>query len=689
MIALVVIAFAIGLFMGSSGHKESSEGFSNESAKANGEESSTASTVWTCSMHPQIKLPKEGKCPICFMDLIPLESDSKEDESPLRYSMSDKAKILAQIRTTEVKRGKAEVKRRLVGMVFENEKKIAALTSRISGRLDKVFIDFIGAKVEKGDPMVTIWSPTLITSQVELFETLKSSEYDEAVAKGAEEKLIQYGLTKEQIEEIKKRQTPDLSVTLRAPISGTVMEKNALLGNFVDEGTEMFIITDLSTVWVKLDAYESDLPWIRYGQKVTFTTPAVPGKVFNGKVLFIDPMLQMETRSVKVRVEAENPDLSLKPHMLVTAEIHASLNSKGRIINPEWADKAVCPVHPDVTGEPGDICPSSKMELQPPTAFGYATDTEPELPLVIPSTAVLFTGERSVVYVEVPNTERPTYELRDVSIGPRAGDQYVVFDGLEEGEHVVTYGNFKIDSAMQILARPSMMNPERPAEKETEKKEEEVIEKVEVNKEFLASLSPIISEYLKLKEALVEEKPQLAIQSANSMREFMKKVGSETLKGEAKSTWDELSRQIIAPLESMADISDINAQRRLFDPISEKFARLILSFRHTMEHPMYLFFCPMAFDNRGAYWLEPTDDLRNPYFGHEMLKCGELVETIPSDAEFSGAGDKEDKNTENSHSHNGSAINDRINKEKSTVRVASHSGAVKSTPKLFSNSGKE
>ncbi len=459
---IVVIAFAIGFFIGSGGQQENSESLPSEKKQDSSTDVSKANTVWTCSMHPQIKLPKEGKCPICFMDLIPLESDSEEDESPLRYSMSEKAKTLAQIRTTEVKRDKAEVKRRLVGMVFENETKVAALTSRISGRLDEVFIDFVGAKVEKGDPMVTIWSPTLITSQVELFETLKSSEYDKTVAKGAEEKLIQYGLTKEQIEEIKKKNTPDLSVTLRAPISGVVMEKNALLGNFVDEGTEMFIITDLSTVWVKLDAYESDLPWIKYGQKVTFTTPAVPGKEFHGKVLFIDPMLQMETRSVKVRVEAENPDLLLKPHMLATAVIHASIDSQGRVINPEWAGKAVCPVHPDVTGKPGDICPTSKKDLAPPTAFGYATNSEPELPLVIPSTAVLFTGERSVVYVEVPDTDKPTYELRDISIGPRAGDKYVVLDGLEEGERVVTYGNFKIDSAMQIWAKPSMMIPDRP-----------------------------------------------------------------------------------------------------------------------------------------------------------------------------------------------------------------------------------
>jgi Cu(I)/Ag(I) efflux system membrane fusion protein len=632
LLTLIVVVFGLGVLIGTYGEGESKAKRQSASEHEHEEESSEEDVTWTCSMHPQIKLPKPGKCPICFMDLIPLESGDDDEDNPLRYSMSQRAKTLAQVKTSPVKRDNARVKRRLVGMVFQNEQKVAALTSRIDGRLDQVFIDFVGAKVEKGDPMVTIWSPTLIRSQVELFETLKSTEFDEQVSEGAEEKLAQYGLTEEQIEEIKRKKEPILYVTLKAPISGIVMEKNALLGQFVQEGDEMFIITDLSTVWVKLDAYESDLPWIRYGQKVTFTTPAAPGRVFTGKVLFIDPVLQMKTRSVKVRVEAENPELLLKPHMLVTAEVEAEIDAQGRVINPEWADKAVCPVHPDVTGKPGEICPTSKRALQPPSAFGYATDTDGELPLVIPSAAVLFTGQRSVVYVEVPESERPTYELREVKIGPRAGDQYVVLEGLEEGERVVTHGNFKIDSAMQILARPSMMNPVSPEGKEQteEPAQEEVIEMVEAPGDFLDQLSPIVKEYLSLKEALVDEKFQEAAKSAKSLSMIFDDVQSGQLEKEPMDLWKDLSQKITKALDSLAESDSIQDQRKLFDPISENMARLIMSFRHRMDQPVYLFLCPMAFNNRGAYWLEISEDLRNPYFGQKMLKCGELIERIPS-----------------------------------------------------------
>ena len=230
-------------------------------------------------MHPQIKLPHPGKCPICFMDLIPLETGGgQSDVSLAQYSMSDTAKKLAEVQTAEAKREQAKVIIRMVGMVVEAEPRVAALTSRVDGRLDQIYINFTGEQVVKGQPMVKIWSPTLIKSEVELFETLRGGEgNDPSMIKGSEEKLIQYGLTQDQVEEIKKNQKPDLYITLRAPITGVVTQKLANLGQFVKEGQEMYMINDLSAVWVKMDAYETDIPWIRYGQDVEFTTPAAPG----------------------------------------------------------------------------------------------------------------------------------------------------------------------------------------------------------------------------------------------------------------------------------------------------------------------------------------------------------------------------------------------------------------------------
>ena len=233
-----------------------------------------------------------------------------------------------------------------MGWLYEDETRVAALTSRVDGRLGRNVREFHRRNGQQGRPMVKIWSPTLIKSQVELFETIRSKEEDPGVLKGAEEKLIQLGMTQEQIDQIKEKKKPDLYVTLRAPINGIVLKKMAVLGQFVKEGQEMYIINDLSNVWIKLDAYETDMPWIRYGQEVTFTTPAVPGRTFTGKVLFIDPMLTTMTRSVKIRVEAENPELLLKPGMFVTGELEAEADQSGRVIKSEWAGKYICPVHP-------------------------------------------------------------------------------------------------------------------------------------------------------------------------------------------------------------------------------------------------------------------------------------------------------------------------------------------------------
>ncbi|MBI5572247.1 MAG: efflux RND transporter periplasmic adaptor subunit [Desulfomonile tiedjei] len=649
VVALILLSFSLGYYL--SGHKGPAEHAGPPQAsvekgpqlESDAVKKAALPTIWTCSMHPQIKLPKAGKCPICFMDLIPLDSakSGDHDHGPTRYEMSEAAKRLAEVTTSEAKREPVRVKVRMFGMVTEDETRIAALTARIDGRLDEIFVNFTGDRVNKGDPMVTIWSPTLIKSQVELFESERGPAFDPSVLKGAEEKLIQYGLTREQVEDIKQKKQPINSITLKAPISGVVTKRMAFLGQFVKEGQDMYTINDLSHVWVKMDAYETDMPWVRYGQEIVFSTPAIPGRTFKGSVLFIDPMLDTKTRSVKIRAEAENPHFVLKPGMFVTAELEAEVDKAGRVIRRKWAGKYICPVHPkdEPSSEPG-ICPESKLPMKPATSYGYTDDPNPELPLVIPASAPLITGKRSIVYVEVPGTRQPTYELREVVLGPRAGDKYVVYEGLKEGERVVTYGNFKIDSAMQILARPSMMAPpEETAKTQAEPaKEEEAIERIQVPKEFLAELTPVAKEYAKLKDALVEDKPEEAARYAGNVKHLLKGVNSYFLDEKGKLAWSELYQSMTASLNTLESQQGIAEARKAFDSFSEAFAKALMTFRHLAEGPLFLYHCPMVSDGRGAYWIEESRDYTNPYFGRkqlkgqDMLKCGELVEQIPSDA---------------------------------------------------------
>ncbi|MEW6352261.1 MAG: efflux RND transporter periplasmic adaptor subunit [Thermodesulfobacteriota bacterium] len=632
-VVVVIAAFGVGYW--ASGPRHQAPPATDEQVEAAPATKTAEVSLWTCAMHPQIKLPKPGKCPICFMDLIPLST--KEDEQgqeAVRYTMSAAAKRLAEVETAEVKHDHATVTVAMVGMVYEDETRVAALTSRVDGRLDEIYVNFTGVHVTKGDPMVKIWSPTLIKGQVELFETIKTSGKDEAVIKGAEEKLMQQGLTPEQIEKIKEKKKPDLYITLKAPISGTVMQKSAILGQFVKEGTEMYMINDLSRVWIKMDAYETDMPWIRFGQDVTFTTPSVPGRQFKGQVLFIEPTLDLKTRSVKIRVDADNPDLALRPGMFVSAQLEAEVDQKGRVIKPDWVGKYICPVRPGdaPSSEPGP-CPITGLQLLPATAYGYADDPQATPPLVIPASAPLITGKRSVVYVEVPNAERPTYELREVTLGPRAGDKYLVYDGLKEGERVVTRGNFKIDSAMQIIGRPSMMNV-METKKAPETTGEEVVEKLKAPEAFLKSLNPLITEYLTLKDALVEAKPQDAGKSAEKLGKLLTETKADGLEGKSLDSWKSLSETMAENLKKIGQTQDIAAQRKAFDPLSEAFARVLMGFGHAMKDTLFVFYCPMAFDGQGAHWVEGSEDRRNPYFGRtqykgqDMFKCGELAEKI-------------------------------------------------------------
>jgi Cu(I)/Ag(I) efflux system membrane fusion protein len=428
-------------------------------------------TLWTCSMHPQIRLPHPGECPICGMDLIPLETGSGTD-NPRELSVSPTAARLMQIETSPVERKFVQAEVRMVGNVNFDETRTAYITARMPGRLDRLFVDYTGVQVKKGDHMASIYSPELLSAQQELFQAIDSvkaltnsestivRDVSQSTVDAVREKLRLWGLTPEQIQEIETRGTPMDHVTLYSPVGGIVIQKNAQEGSYVKTGDRIYTVADLSRVWVQIEAYESDLPWLRYGQKVSFTTEAWPGETFEGTIAFIDPVLNASTRTVSVRVNVDNPELKMKPGMFVSAVAHPLISEDGKVANPSLAGKWICPMHPEVVKDAPGACDICGMKLVTAEELGYVTQTPTNAPLVIPSTAPLITGTRAVVYVEVPGRETPTYEGREIILGPKAGDYYIVHNGLKEGERVVTQGAFKLDAELQIRAKPSMMSPE-------------------------------------------------------------------------------------------------------------------------------------------------------------------------------------------------------------------------------------
>jgi len=439
------------------------------------ERSSHAQTgeKWTCSMHPQIIRDEPGNCPICGMQLIPLVGGGEggSGANSRELVISEAAAKLMEIETSVVEHKFVSTEVRMFGKIDYDETRVKNITAWVPGRIDRLYVDFTGIKVEKGDHMVLLYSPELISAEAELLQASKAAgniaaETSErvkvftlATLEAAREKLRLLGLSQEQIRQIESSGKTLTQITIYSPMGGVVIRKNATEGTYVSRGTVIYKVADLSKLWVKLDAYESDLVWLRYGQEVEFTTEAYPGEVFKGRISFIAPVLDAKTRTVKVRVNVDNERGRLKPEMFVTAVVHSRVAQGGRVMDAEMAGKWICPMHPSAVEDKAGRCKVCGMDLVPTESVGYvAVDEGDEAPLVIPVSAPLITGRRAVVYIQVPGKESPTYEGREVSLGPRAGEYYIVKSGLDEGEVVVTRGNFKIDSAMQIQGKPSMMN---------------------------------------------------------------------------------------------------------------------------------------------------------------------------------------------------------------------------------------
>ena len=426
--------------------------------------------TWICPMHPEIRKAGPGTCPLCKMDLI--EEPTGAEGPGAVLEMSESAVALAGIRTVPAERREAASRVRLAGRVDYDETRVRTIAARVDGRVDRLFVDYTGIRVNRGDHLAEIYSPGLLVAQEELIEAKRGAESGESSAfladsnrralESAREKLLLLGLQEDQVADIERRESAEETVLINSPLEGIVVTKGVLEGAYVTTGTPLYRIADLSGVWVWLDAYESDLEWLRYGQDVTVEVDALPGVTYDGWISFIGTEVIERTRTVPVRVEVDNADQALKPGMFARGEVQAILGAGGRVAEPDFSGLWLCPMHPEVVSANAVPCMKCGMRLVWAEDLGLARKAAGgPLPLVVPATAVLRTGARAVVYVAVSDGPEPSFEGRLIVLGPRAGEDYVVLDGLEDGEQVVVNGAFKIDSALQIQARPSMMNPEQ------------------------------------------------------------------------------------------------------------------------------------------------------------------------------------------------------------------------------------
>jgi len=599
---LVIGIFTIGLFLGwvffhpskdELIHADQIEGHEGH------DHSSEDPTTWTCSMHPQIKQDKPGQCPICAMDLIPLATAQSADENvdPNEIVLSESAAKLADIQTMTVAKGMPQKTMYLQGKVHADERNIAELTARFGGRIEKLFVNFTGQNVRKGEKLATIYSPDLITAQRELLEAASFKENRPSFYTAARAKLKLWDLSDDQIAAIEEDGEPQLYFDVLSPISGTVMMRHVALGDYVKEGSPLFQVTNLKKVWVMFDAYESDLPWIKTGDHVALTIQSIPGKDFEGRVAYIDPFINPKSRIAKVRIELPNSGLELKPEMFANGVLHSKV-------------------------------------------------AESANHLLIPKSSILWTGKRAVVYVKVPERESPSFLYREITLGPEAGAFYVVADGLLEGEAIAVNGVFKIDAAAQLEGKPSMMNPsggkvslahdhgsmsadegadeEDHSEHQSMESEQQVIE---VKAEFKKQLQVVYDSYILMTESFVATDPKGVSNTAGKVKSSLQDVDMALLDGEAHMLWMKHLKVLESEIATISSGSDISIQRVAYAAFNDAFYASLKAFG--LQHgTVYYQYCPMANGDKGAFWLSNIEEIENPYFGDEMLKCGETRETL-------------------------------------------------------------
>ncbi len=525
--------------------------------------------IYWCPMHPQVKRDRPGLCPICNMQLVEMEEEKKGREDVLVFT--DRQVQQSGARTEKVRTLALTYEIDTTGRVDVDERLIKKVSNRVKGRsrIERLHVNFTGDRVEKGAPLVTLYSPDLVTTQEEYLMVLSDSgPWARTLIEAAEVRLRRWGLTGEQIEGIKKRGRPIEEVTIHSPISGTVMERLVAEGQYVEEGQDLLELADLSRVWIYGDVYEYEIPFIRTGMAVEVSPEGIPGRTIRGRIDFIDPVVQSESRTVRVRFEVDNPEGLLRPGMYARVRMKTGM----------------------------------------------------EKVLAVPASAVLLTGRRAVVIVsEGKGLMRP----QEVKLGRKwlhavDGEKkknsflddderyHEVLSGLKEGQEVVVAGNFLIAAEAGFQGVLKKMLPPEEEKKETEK----------LSKELEASFARILESYEKIRKALAGDDTGPVGDIAKHLSEDIKKTIAIS-GGDFKEALEELLNLTKGLSRGPEDIKEV---RTLFSSMS----RIVISLAGRYGLPpgveLHPFVCPMA----GGYggWLQKGADVENPYLGQKMPGCG-------------------------------------------------------------------
>lgn len=437
---------------------------------------SAADVDYICPMMctPPSKVP--GRCPVCAMELVPASTGGSGDERSVVVDPASRR--VANIQTVSVRKIPNSRSIRAVGELAYDESSLKTISAYSDGRFDKLYVDYTGAVVEAGDRLAAFYSPELYSAQVEYLQAAKYLQGQSAktlatvttanrnLQRTARQRMIELGMTEGQIQQMETSGEAQSRLDVLAPMSGTVIQKTVVEGEYVKEGQAVFKLADISTVWLMLKLFPEDAAEVHYGQAVDARLKSRPGQRFSGRIAFIAPDVDSKTRTVDVRVVLQNESGLLRIGEYATADISVPMSSSSQtqslVYDPDLANKWICPRHPHITATSPGTCPLTGEDLVAANSLGF-TD-EPHVTTnatVIPRNAVLMAAGQSVVYVE---EEPGRFAIRRVITGAAFGADIVIERGLSGDEKVATKGNFLLDSQMQLAGNPSLIDPTRAIE---------------------------------------------------------------------------------------------------------------------------------------------------------------------------------------------------------------------------------
>lgn len=621
--AIMIVAALILVMIGFAQRSEwvTADGFSGGESEAVADAGGAEEKRYICPMMCTPPSTEPGRCPVCAMELV--EATGGGGGDGISVTIESSARRLVGIKTASSKLGEVTRTIRTIGSIDFDESRLSTISAYIDGRLEELYADYVGVKVTEGDDLALIYSPKLYSAQTEYITSMESKSVgrfsinSSDMREMAHENLNELGMTDSQIADLRKSGKPDSRIRIKSPQTGTVLEKAAVEGDYVKTGQKIYRIADLTSVWLMLDLFPDDAATVRFGQQIEAEIQSMPGEVFTGRVAFIDPTVNPTTRTVRVRVEVMNYDGKLRPGDYATARITVPAISTDFVYDPALSGKYISPMHPQVIRDAPGECPLCGMDLVPTAELGYATEPQIQQRVVtVPRDAVLQTGEHGVIYVE---TEPGRFEIRRVTVGPMTDTDAVIVEGMLAGETVATDGNFLIDSQMQLAGNPSLMDPSKaPSYSPGPLQLPETIP-VMLAGQPGEQFDRAYDAYFEIQCAMAADTtpPPVALNTlldALARLEMLSEVPDEAQRRFASA------RRGASRMDGSLEIA-----REAYRSVSHAMLKAATIARGPKTAKQLThYYCPMV-PGGGGDWMQPGGELTNPYWGDEMLHCGEVV----------------------------------------------------------------